>query len=115
MKARLDKYGYGTPNKRRSPRHNKRFRALLKHDGRIHEIRTIDISGHGVLIPRRVPPPVGAAVTLTLVIRGETAEFEGVVRRHTRRLVNGMPTTGVGIEFSSPEYARFVSERITID
>lgn len=115
MNAKLDKYGYGTPNRRRSRRHNKRFRALLKYDGRTSEIRTIDISEHGVLIPRRVPPPVGAAVTLTLVIRGDTAAFEGVVRRHTKRLVKGMPTTGVGIEFPSPGYRDFVRDRIVIE
>jgi hypothetical protein len=100
--------------KRRSRRHNKRFQVVLEFDGQIHEIRTIDISKHGVLIPRRVPPPLGTHVKLTLKIRDEIATFEGIVKRYTKCLVNGVQTPGVGIDFSSPAYEEFVKDRILI-
>ena len=100
--------------KRRSRRHDKRFQVILEYEGKIHEIRTIDISEHGVLIPKRLPPPVGTKVKLTLNIRDEISTFEGIVKRHTKCLVNGMQTTGVGIDFHSPEYEEFVKDKILI-
>jgi hypothetical protein len=102
------------PEKRRSLRHDKKFQVKLEFAGGIYEVRTIDISKHGVLIPRRLPPPIGTNVKLTLKIRDEIATFEGVVKRHTKRLVNGVRTTGVGIDFSSPEYEAFVKDKILI-
>jgi len=53
---------YGSPQKRRSPRHEKRFRVTLEYEGKSYEIRTINISEHGVLIPRRLPPPIGTHI-----------------------------------------------------
>jgi hypothetical protein len=105
---------YGGPEKRRSPRYEKRFRALLEYQGKAHEIRTLDISEHGVLIPRRIPPPIGTRIKLTLTIGSETSIFEGVVIRLTKCLVNGILTVGVGIDFSSPEYQKFVKDKISI-
>jgi hypothetical protein len=102
------------PEKRRSLRYDKRFQVTLEFEGAVHEVRTIDISKHGVLIPRRLPPPVGTNVKLTLKIRDEIASFEGTVKRYTKCLVNGVQTTGVGIEFSSPEYEEFVKDKILI-
>jgi len=102
------------PEKRRSLRHEKRFQAILELEGGNHEVRTIDISKHGVLIPRRLPPPIGTNVKLTLKIRDEISTFDGVVKRHSRCLVNGVQTTGVGIDFSSPEYEDFVKDKILI-
>ena len=106
---------YDGPERRRSPRHEKRFKAVLEYEGMSHDIRTINISHHGVLIPRRTPPPEGTAIKLTLTIRGETAVFEGVVARHTRCLVNGVQTTGIGIDFSSEKYHEFVKDKIIIE
>jgi len=100
--------------KRRSRRHEKRFQAIVEFDGVIHEVRTIDISCHGVLIPRRIPPPLGTKVKLTLNIRDEVSTFEGVVKRHMKCLVNRVQTTGVGIDISSPEYEAFVRDKILI-
>lgn len=105
---------YSGPERRRSPRYEKRFRALIEYEGSSREIRTINISLHGVLIPRRTPPPVGTAVKLTLIIRGEKAVFDGTVARHTKCLVNGVPTTGMGIDFSSQNYQEFVKDKIVI-
>lgn len=105
---------YGSPEKRKSPRHNRKFRAVLEYEGKNREIRTIDISEHGVLIPRRIPPPVGTHITLTLTIRDETSIFKGVIKRHTKCLINGGQTTGIGIEFSSPGYQNFVRNNIII-
>jgi len=105
---------YGGPESRRSPRYDRRFRVLLEYEGSNHEIRTIDISEHGVLIPRRIPPPIGTRLKLTLTIRDETSIFEGVVIRHTKCLVNGVQTTGVGIDVISPEYRDFVKDKILI-
>ena len=102
------------PEKRRSLRHDKRFQVILESEGEIYEVRTIDISKHGVLIPRRLPPPIGTNVKLTLKIRDEISTFEGIVKRHTKCLVNGVQTTGVGIDFSSPEYEEFVKDKILI-
>ena len=102
------------PEKRRSLRHDKRFQVILEFEGESHEVRTIDISKHGVLVPRRLPPPIGTNVKLTLKIRDEIATFEGVVKRHTKRLVNGVQTTAVGIDFSSAEYEEFVKDKILI-
>jgi hypothetical protein len=106
---------YGGPERRRSPRYDKRFRAALEYEGKIHDIRTIDISEHGVLIPRRIPPPIGTHIKLTLTIRDETSVFKGVVVRHTKCLVNGVETVGIGIDFSSLEYQEFVKDKILID
>jgi hypothetical protein len=105
---------FGGSEKRRSPRYDKRFRVLLEYEGKTHEIRSIDISEHGVLIPRRIPPPIGTRVKLTLTIRDEISIFEGVVIRHTNCLVNGVQTAGIGINFSSPEYQEFVKDKISI-
>ncbi len=105
---------YSGPERRRSTRHEKRFQAVLVYEGTSHEIRTINISLHGVLIPRRTPPPVGTAVRLILAIRGEKAVFEGTVARHTKCMVNGVPTTGIGIDFSSEDYQKFVRDKIVI-
>lgn len=105
---------YGGPERRRSLRHEKRFQAVLVYEGQTHEIRTINISHHGVLIPRRTPPPVGTAVRLTLTIRGDTAAFEGVVARHTTCVINGVQTTGIGIDISTEEYQAFVKDKIVI-
>jgi hypothetical protein len=105
---------YGGPERRRSSRHEKRFQAVLEYEDIAHEIRTINISLHGVLIPRRTPPPVGTPVRLTLIIRGERAVFDGTVARHTKCLVNGVLTTGMGIDISSEEYQQFVKDKIVI-
>jgi hypothetical protein len=105
---------YGGPQRRRSPRYEKRFRVTLEYEGKTHEIRTIDISKHGVLIPRRLPPPIGTHIKLTLSLRNETSTFEGVVIRHTMCLVNGVETVGIGIDFSSLEYQEFVKDKILI-
>ena len=105
---------YGGPDKRRSPRHDRRFMATMEYQGNIHEIRTIDISEHGVLIPKRIPPPIGTYVKLTLTIRDEASEFEGIVKRHTKCLVNGVESVGVGIDISSNEYREFVKNKILI-
>jgi hypothetical protein len=102
------------PEKRRSLRYDKRFQVTLEFEGGIYEVRTIDISRHGVLIPRRLPPPVGTSVKLTLRIRDEISTFEGEVKRHTRCLVNGVQTTGIGIDFASSEYEEFVKDKILI-
>ncbi|HYA14134.1 MAG TPA: PilZ domain-containing protein [Syntrophales bacterium] len=99
---------YGGPEKRRSPRFPKRLVATIEYEGKVHEIRTIDISEEGALIPKRIPPPVGTRVKVCLTIRGETSAFEGVVKRHTKCRFNGVETVGVGIEFSLPEYQEFV-------
>ncbi|MGO9377402.1 MAG: PilZ domain-containing protein [Dissulfurispiraceae bacterium] len=105
---------FGGPERRKSPRYDLRFRVLLEYEGETHEIRTIDISQHGVLIPRRIPPPIGTLIKLTLIIKDENSTFEGVVIRHTRCLVNGVQTVGVGIVFSSPDYQAFVKDKISI-
>ena len=105
---------YGGPERRRSPRHDRRFQVILEYEDNIHKINTIDISHHGVLIPKRLPPPVGTNVKLTLTIRGETSTFEGIVKRHTKCLFNGVLTTGIGIDFPSSEYQEFVKEKIII-
>jgi hypothetical protein len=110
----MTKGRYGGPEKRRSPRYDKKFRVLLEYEGQNHEIRTVDISEYGVLIPRRTPPPVGTRVKLTLTIRDEISTFEGVVIRHTKCLYNGVETVGIGIDFSSPEYQEFVKDKILI-
>lgn len=102
------------PQRRRSPRYDKKFQVKLEYEDTVHEVRTIDISCHGVLIPKRLPPPVGTSVKLTLTIRGESSTFEGNVIRHTKCLVNGVQTTGIGIDFSSPEYEQFVKDKIVI-
>jgi len=100
--------------RRRSPRYDKKFQVRLEYEDKVYEVRTIDISCHGVLIPRRLPPPVGTTVKLTLTIRGESSIFEGKVVRHAKCLVNGVQTTGIGIDFSSPEYEEFVKDKIII-
>jgi hypothetical protein len=72
---------YGGQEKRRSPRLQKMFIATIEYEGKVHEIRTIDISEHGVLIPKRIPPPVGTHVKVCLTMRGEKSAFEGVVKK----------------------------------
>jgi len=110
----VTKVRYGGPQRRRSPRYEKRFRIALEYEGKTYEIRTIDISEHGVLIPRRLPPPIGTHIKLTLSLRDETSIFEGVVIRHTMCLVNGVETVGIGIDFSSHEYQEFVKDKIIL-
>jgi hypothetical protein len=110
----MTKGRYGGPERRRSPRYDKRFRVTLEYEGKTYEIRTIDISKHGVLIPRRIPPPIGTHIKLTLSLRDEISIFEGVVIRHTRCLVNGIESVGIGIDFSSLEYQEFVKDKILI-
>ncbi len=105
---------HGGTQKRRSARYDKKFQVKLEYEDAVHEVRTIDVSCHGVLIPRRTPPPIGTAVKLTLNIRGEVASFEGRVTRHTKCLVNGVQTTGIGIDFASAEYEEFVRDKIII-
>ena len=105
---------YGGPQKRRSPRHEKRFRVTLEYEGKNYEIRTINISEHGILIPRRLPPPIGTQIKLTLSIKEETSLFEGVVKRHTVCLLNGVKSTAIGIDISSPGYQEFVKDKILI-
>jgi Tfp pilus assembly protein PilZ len=105
---------YSGHERRRSPRYKKRFRIELEYEGKTYEIRTIDISEHGVLIPRRLPPPIGTHIKLTLSLRDETSIFEGVVIRHTMCLVNGAETVGIGIDFSSHEYQEFVKDKIIL-
>jgi len=89
---------YGDLEKRRSPRHPKKFIAKKEYEGKVHEIRTIDISEHGVLLPKRLPPSVGTHVKVFLTMRGEETSFTGIVKRHTKCLFNGVETVGVGIE-----------------
>lgn len=105
---------YGGLEKRRSTRFPKRFKAEMEYEGIIHEIRTIDISEHGVLIPKRIPPPVGTCVKVYLTIRDDKAVFEGVVTRLTKCLVNRVQTIGIGIDISSPEYQEFVKDKILV-
>ncbi|MHA2010665.1 MAG: PilZ domain-containing protein [Promethearchaeota archaeon] len=105
---------YGGPQKRRSPRHDKKFKATLEYEGKTYEIRTINISNHGVLLPRRNPPSIGSQVKLTITIKNETSIFEGIVIRHANCLVNGVKTTGIGIDIISPGYHEFVKDKITI-
>ena len=110
----MPKGRYGGHEKRRSPRYDKRFRVLLEYEGKTYQIRTINISEHGVLIPRRMPPPIGTRIKLTLTIRDETSIFEGIVSRHTKCLVNSALTVSIGIDFSSPEYQDFVKDKILV-
>mgnify|MGYP006268485253 CR=1 FL=1 len=110
----MTKGRYGGPERRRSPRYDRRFRVVLEYEGQTHEIRTIDISEYGVLIPRRTPPSMGTHIKLTLIIRDETSVFEGVVVRHAKCLVNGVETIGIGIDFPSHEYQEFVKDKILI-
>ena len=105
---------YGGPQRRRSARYEKRFRVTLEYEGKNHEIRTVNISEHGVLIPRRLPPPIGTQVKLTLSIKDETSVFEGIVIRHTACLVNGVKNTAIGINIPTPEYQEFVKDKILI-
>lgn len=109
----MTKGRYGGPDKRRSPRHDRRFLATIEYESKTYEIRTIDISENGVLIPQRVSPPVGTHVKLTLAIRGETGIFEGVVKRHMECFVNGVETVCAGIDVSSSEYQAFVKNKIS--
>ncbi len=110
----MTKGRYSGHERRRSPRYEKRFRIALEYEGKTYEIRTIDISELGVLIPRRLPPPIGTHIKLTLSLRDKTSIFEGVVVRHTMCLVNGVETVGIGIDFSSLEYQKFVKDKILI-
>ena len=58
--------------------------------------------------------PIGTSFKLTLTIRDESSIFDGVVIRHTKCLVNGVQTTGIGIDIISPEYQDFVRNKILI-
>jgi PilZ domain len=106
---------FGSPDKRRSPRYDRRFPLILEYGDKALEMRTLDISKHGVLIPMRMPPPVGSQVKVTLTIRNETSLFEGMVIRHTKSRVNGIRITAVGIDLSSPEYEEFIIGKILIE
>ncbi|MHA2218772.1 MAG: hypothetical protein ACXACY_22850, partial [Candidatus Hodarchaeales archaeon] len=75
---------------------------------------TINISRHGVLLPRRIPPPVGTHVKLTITIRDETSIFKGVVQRHEQSLVSGTTKTSIGIDIISSGYDEFVKDKISI-
>ncbi|GEM_PF-2382726 len=105
---------FGGSENRRSPRQDRRFHVVLEYEGKIHEVRTVDISKHGILIPRRLPPPIGTKVKVTLTIRDEMSTFEGIVKRHTKCFLNGVQTDGIGIDFSSPEYQEFLKNKIAV-
>jgi hypothetical protein len=105
---------YGGPQKRRSPRYDKRFKVTLECEGETHDIRTVNISRHGIQLPRRNPPPVGSHIKLTITIHDENSIFEGIVQRHTHCLVNGIQTIAIGIDIISPGYDEFVKDKITI-
>ena len=103
---------YGGSQKRRSPRYSKRFKVTIEYDGKTHEIRTLNISRHGVQLLKRNPPSVGTHVKLTITIKNETSIFEGIVERYTKCCVNGVKTTGIGIDIISPWYSEFVEDKI---
>ena len=105
---------FGGPQKRRSPRYDKRFKVSLECEGKTHDIRTINISRHGIHLPRRNPPPIGSHVKLTITINNETSIFEGTVVRHANSLVSGIKTTSIGIDILSPGYDEFVKDKIHI-
>ena len=105
---------YGGQQKRRSPRYDKKLKTTLEYEGKTYEVRTINISRHGVLLPRRNPPSIGSHVKLTITINYETSIFEGIVIRYANCLVNGVKTTGIGIDIISPGYDEFVKDKITI-
>jgi hypothetical protein len=86
----------------------------LEYEGKSYEIRTVNVSKHGVLIPRRLPPPIGTRIRLTLSIKDETSVFEGIVIRHTACLFNGVTSTAIGIDIPTPEYQEFVKDKIFI-
>jgi hypothetical protein len=104
----------GGPEKRRSLRYDKKFKVTLEYEGNAFQIRTINISSHGVQLPRRNPPSIGSNVRMTLTMRNETSTFEGIVKRHCYCLVNGVKTAGIGIDIISPEYSEFVKDKIMI-
>jgi len=110
----MTKGWYGGKQKRRSPRHDKRFKVTLEHEGKTYELRTINISRHGIQLPRRNPPSKGSHVKLNITIKDETSIFEGIVIRHANCHVNGVKTTGIGIDIISPGYDEFVKDKITI-
>ena len=110
----MTKGRYGGPDKRRSPRYDRRFQVILEHEGKTYEVRTINISRHGVQIPRRNPPPVESHVKLTITLRNETSIFEGIVKMHTNCLVNGEPSICMGIDIISPGYDEFIKDKILI-
>ena len=105
---------YGGLDKRKSPRFEKKFKVTLEYEGKTYQIRTINISRHGVQIPRRTPPAIGSPVKLTITIHDATSVFEGIVKNHRHCLVNGVKTTGIGIEIISPGYYEFVKDNIMI-
>ena len=105
---------YGGSQKRRSPRYSKRFKVTIEYDGKTHEIRTLNISRHGVQLLKRNPPSVGTHVKLTITIRNETSIFEGIVVRHDYCFVNGEMKTSTGIDIISPGYDEFVKDKIII-
>jgi Tfp pilus assembly protein PilZ len=105
---------HGGTQKRRSPRHNKRIKVTLEHEGKTYEARIINISKHGVLLPRRNPPSIGSHVKLNIKIMNDTFIFEGIVVRHGNCVTNGVMTTGIGIDIISPGYDDFVKDKITI-
>ena len=105
---------YGGQEKRRSPRFEKKFKVTLEYEGETHQIRTVNISKNGVELPRRKPPAIGSHVKLTITIRNETSIFEGIVKRYTACVVNGVKTSGIGIDIFSDGYEEFVKDKIII-
>jgi len=108
----MTKGRYGGTDKRRSPRYDKRFPVILEYEGKTYEIRTINISRHGVQVPRRNPPSVGSNVKLTMTVRNETSIFEGIVKMQTKCLVSGVQSIGIGIDIISPGYNEFIKDKI---
>ena len=105
---------YGGQQKRRSPRYDKKLKTTLEYEGKTYEVRTINISRHGVQLPRRNPPSIGSHVKLNITIKDETSIFEGIVQRHTHYHVSGIQTTAIGIDIISPGYDEFVKDKIKI-
>jgi len=105
---------YGGNESRRSHRQDRNVRVILEYQDYRSEIRTVDISENGVLVPRRLPPAIGTRVRITLIVGDTSSLFEGIVVRHTKCMVNHVQTTGVGIDIASPDYKTFVKDKILI-
>ncbi len=102
------------PGKRQSPRYDRSLRAILEYNSKVYEIKTINISQHGVLFPTRPAPEIGTEAKLTLIVGGEPSFFQGVVKRHARCFTDGVETLVIGMEFLSREYQKFVQDKIII-
>jgi hypothetical protein len=79
---------------RQSPWYDRSLRAILEYNSKVSEIKTINISQHGVLFPIRPAPEIGTEAKLTLIVGGEPSFFQGVVKRHARCLTDGVETLG---------------------